>query len=195
MSAASFPHVVVSGGPFERGRQHGQQAGDLIAHHLRLLTESTRPGAQGQHRPAAGREELAAWRGQVPARVRGLRARPRRGDPGSGRGRAHQLRRGPAAQRARRGPGADGRGLHRLRCRARSDRRRRGAGRAELGPGRLERGGADRPDGAPRRRATGGDVYARRADRLPRLQRGTASASSPTPCPRQCGGLACRNTC
>ncbi len=59
MSAAAFPHVLVAGGPFERGRQHGAQAGDLIAYHLRRLT-----AALGQPQPGAAgplsREHLLA---------------------------------------------------------------------------------------------------------------------------------------
>jgi len=40
VTATSFPEIIIAGGPFERGRQHGQQAGELIARHLALLTEA-----------------------------------------------------------------------------------------------------------------------------------------------------------
>jgi isopenicillin-N N-acyltransferase like protein len=58
--AASFPHVIVAGSPFERGRQHGQQAGELIARHLRLLIEALGPAQPAAAGPALRRDELLA---------------------------------------------------------------------------------------------------------------------------------------
>jgi isopenicillin-N N-acyltransferase-like protein len=46
-----FPQVTVRGGPFERGRQHGAQAGDLIAAHLAYLIDALCSGQRS--RPAA----------------------------------------------------------------------------------------------------------------------------------------------
>ena len=60
MVAAAFPHVIVSGGAFERGRQHGQQAGDLIARHLQLLLDALATARTGTARSALHREALLA---------------------------------------------------------------------------------------------------------------------------------------
>lgn len=60
LSASTFPHIVVDGGPFERGRQHGAQTGDLIAAHLHRLSEALRAPRPGETRPAPTREQLLA---------------------------------------------------------------------------------------------------------------------------------------
>jgi isopenicillin-N N-acyltransferase-like protein len=44
-SDLSFPEITVSGGPFERGRQHGSQAGDLIRQYLDRFVAELRQGA------------------------------------------------------------------------------------------------------------------------------------------------------
>jgi hypothetical protein len=69
VSATSFPEIVVAGGPFERGRQHGQQVGPGDRQHGRKTSATThkpdRGRDQGRRDPAARRSDRRQLREPV----------------------------------------------------------------------------------------------------------------------------------
>lgn len=80
MDNGFFPQVVATGGPHERGRQHGDQAGDLIARHLDYVIDALCTGRPDGGQPptrdhllARALEFLPLYKGYAPDLVQEIR--------------------------------------------------------------------------------------------------------------------------